>query len=208
MLRQHSTGENADAEAQIPGSQIGGSGRAPLGIGAKVDEQGIERRKSRPEAQTTAQGNQQKSYGSVVGAQSVAMVAHTQAEHSQHDNAQTQSDGLRHLAPIDHLACKQARGNQANGIDSEEQTAADGQAHLFGIEGDIVGNLSVSKGQQRERNARQQAFQQNETVQRNRGTLDGRAHPMLDLGSEKDRQQTASHTAQKDGIETKVLIHK
>ena len=208
MLRQHSTGENANAKAQIPSGEIGGSGRAPLGIGAKVDKQGIERRKSRPKTQTTAQGNQEKRSSRIVGAQSVAMVAHTQAEHSQHDNAQTQSDGLRHLAPIDHLACKQARGNQADGIHGEKQSTADGQTHLFGIEGDIVGNLPVGESQKRERNTRQQTFQQNETVQGNRGALDGRAHPMLDLGGEKDRQQTASHTAQKDGIETEMLIHK
>ena len=84
MFGQHSTGENADSKTQIPSGEIGGSGRATLGVSAKVDEQGIERRKSRPKTQTTAQSNQQESYSSIVGAQSVAMVAHTQTEHSQH----------------------------------------------------------------------------------------------------------------------------
>ena len=103
-------------------------------------------------------------------------MAHAQAEHGQHDDAQTQGDGLRHLALVHHLACKQARGNESDGIDREEQAAADGQAHLFGIEGDVIRDLSVGESQQGERNASQQAFQQDETVQGDGRTLDGRPY--------------------------------
>ena len=208
MFGQHSARENADAETQIPSGEIGGSGRAALGVGAKVDEQGIESWKSQTESQTATQGDQQEGHRRVIRTQSIDMVAHTQTEHGQNSDDQTHGYGPCHLATVDHLARKQARGNQADGIDGEEQAAADGQAHLFGIQRDIVGNLPVSEGQQRERNARQQAFQQDETVQGNRGTLDGRTHPMLDSRSNQGGQQTASHAAQENGIKAKMFIHK
>ena len=104
------------------------------------------------------------------------MVTHAETEHGQHNDTQTQSNSLCHLALINHLTCKKARGYQPDGIHSKKQTAADSQAHLLGIEGDIIGNLTIREGQQSERNTRQQAFYQNKTVQRDRWALDRRSY--------------------------------
>ena len=51
MLRQHTSREDADAQSQIPSGEIGGCSGAALGVGGKIDEQGIERRERHAEAQ-------------------------------------------------------------------------------------------------------------------------------------------------------------
>ena len=54
MLSQHAAGEDAYAEAQIPSGEIGGRGRATLGVSTQIDEQGIERGEGRPKTQAAA----------------------------------------------------------------------------------------------------------------------------------------------------------
>ena len=75
MLRQHAARKDADAEAKIPCGEIGGRGRAALGMGAKVDEQGIERREGRTEPQTAAQGDDQESDSRVTLSLGIAIMA-------------------------------------------------------------------------------------------------------------------------------------
>ena len=87
MLCQHAAREDADAEAQVPSGEIGGSGCATLGVGSQIDEQRIKRRKGRAKSQATAQGNQQESPCRVLCSQCIAMVTHTQSEHGQHYDA-------------------------------------------------------------------------------------------------------------------------
>lgn len=53
MLRQHAAREDADTQAEVPGGEIGGSGRAALGVGAEIDEECVERRERRSKAQAT-----------------------------------------------------------------------------------------------------------------------------------------------------------
>ena len=65
MLRQHAAGEDADAQTEVPGGEVGGSGSATLGIGTKINEQSVERGEGSAETQTAAQGNQKKSDGRV-----------------------------------------------------------------------------------------------------------------------------------------------
>ena len=53
MLGQHTTGEDADAQTEVPGGEIGGGGSASLGVGAEIDEECVERGERRTETQAT-----------------------------------------------------------------------------------------------------------------------------------------------------------
>ena len=75
VLSQHAAGEDADAQTEIPSCEVGGSGGAALGVGAEIDEQGVEGGECRTETQTATQGNQQEGYRGVNGAERIDIMA-------------------------------------------------------------------------------------------------------------------------------------
>ena len=138
MLRNGTSRKDSDAKTQVPGSQVGGSGRAALTVGCQVDEQGVESRETSAETHAAEHGYGEESHRSVAHIPVVHIMAKGQRKHGEHDDNQSDGNSQCDLAIVDHLAGIEARNDETNGINGEEQTAADGKVHLLGIEGDIV----------------------------------------------------------------------
>lgn len=62
MLRQKATGEDADAQTEVPSGEVGGSGCASLCVGAKVDEQSVKRGEGCSKTQAATQSDQKESH--------------------------------------------------------------------------------------------------------------------------------------------------